>query len=148
MAERLDTQRAKYANDAVQERFGDVQNAEQEGDGVSLRQYRSVVLGAGGYLRQCGLLQLAAFWLSKRDAERAVLKDLAGWLCLSPATNAIAAGTNERSGLPDEATTNVIGALVERSPTELAVLEREADEILGWLKRITEGYYQAQKRAK
>ncbi len=104
----------------------------------ALKEYRSVVLGAVPYLRQAGLLQLAAFWLGKRDVERQVLEDLLLWLSTSRVTSNVC---TQRNGLPTHAEPASLQWLLGCSAQEIALLEAEAEAYLGWLKRVAEGLW-------
>jgi len=104
----------------------------------ALKNYRSVVMGAGSYIRQAGLLQLAAFWLSKREVEHQVLEDALLWLRRSQVTQGVC---NQRDGLPTGAEPASLQWLLGCSAQEIALLEAEAEAYLGWLKRVVEGLW-------
>lgn len=136
----LDHERGRHAAQRVlQHRFTEQAfKDDREGTKKELKNYRSVIMGAGTYIRQAGLLQLAAFWLGKRDVERHVLEDVLRWLRESRATHGICA---ERDGLPAGASPASLEWLLGCSAQEIALLESEAEAYLGWLKRITEGLW-------
>ena len=136
----LDHERGKHAAQRVlQERFSEAEfENHREETKKKLKNYRSVVMGAGTYIRQAGLLQLAAFWLGKRDVEREVLEDVLLWLQESRVTGAIC---SRRNGCPTNASPASLEWLLGCSAQEVVLLEAEAERYLGWLKRVTEGLW-------
>ncbi len=132
MSERLDSERAAYAAERVKE-------IQKE----ALKKYRSAVGNAPAYLRQCGLLQLAAFYGSGED-RKPVWGDLWAWLTQASTTKAFFKnGDQNKDALGDR-----MKVLSGFSSNQLSLLERESEEILGWLKRLTEARNQAEEKNK
>jgi len=129
---RLDTERAAYAAERINQ--GSM-------TGEALKKYRSAVNNAPAYLRQCGLLQLAAFYGSGKD-RRPVWDDLWGWLTQASTTRVLLNSASNASSLSQQ-----IDALSALSSHELAFLEREAEAIIGWLTRLTEAKYKEEERS-
>ena len=143
----LDHLRAKAAAKAIY-RNGDgidceLKRALDRGDYKPLKRYRSVICNAPTYVRQVGLLQALAFWMSKdRFAEPLVVQHLIEWLSsdgpehtkrICEVKPAIEYKTNDRMSF--------VEPLLERTSTQIAVLEAEAEVYLGWLGRIIEGIH-------
>ena len=149
----LDHRRAAFATRRlITERFGEPPSEQLLVHGASLAKYRSVVLSAGVYLRECGLLQLVAFWLSKAKndtkgqsaaAETAVLEDLVSWLVECEVTRGLCTASDERTAVTARPVPEQLCALVERSALHLSLLERESLAMIGWLKRVAEGLYKS-----
>ncbi|MDP9120146.1 MAG: type III-B CRISPR module-associated protein Cmr5 [Acidobacteriota bacterium] len=138
----LDHLRARFTEKRVAQHFAPWKTQDEA------REYRSVALGTGAQLRQSGILQLVAFWLSKnREAERLVLQDLLSWLKASPVTAAICRGRDAQDrqevGSEPQHPHEVMGPLLARTSLEIAALEAEADAFFLWLKRLTEGFWHA-----
>lgn len=142
----LDHERAKEAGERLHAAF---KGARSQKD---LKGYRTVALQAPVYLRQVGLIQLVAFWLSKKGAEVEVLKHLLGWLERAPSTKEICAQKTEQQGRNTLVTRRplkysarfdeIAGPLLARTAEDVAILEAEAEAFLGWIKRLVEGRYQ------
>ena len=142
MSSSLDRARAEFAieralGDASHCGFGDVNSEAKEvtlfnGYRTTLKEYRSVVMSAVPFLRQCGLLQVAGFYASKKGAHHAVLADVAAWLKASPLSKGLCGDL--RHGNP----TQTFQDLTRKSAAELSILEVEAEAILTWLKRLVE----------
>jgi CRISPR type III-B/RAMP module-associated protein Cmr5 len=142
MSSSLDQARAEFAAKRVLGNhqyagFGTVPRDKEKvqlGSGITttLKEYRSVVMGAVPFLQQCGLLQLAAFYASKGEAHHAVLADLAAWLKASPLTKGLC------SGLRVAGPKDTFQDLAAKSASELMILEAESEAILTWLKRLVE----------
>lgn len=115
---------------------------------VELDKYRSVVLGAGLALRQSGLLQLATFWAAKKGAPRDVLEDLVSILAELPPARAICQRRDDAGPLPGKDACETVASLIQRSAAEVALLSAEAEAVLGWMKRLVEGYHQQRERNK
>jgi CRISPR/Cas system CMR-associated protein Cmr5 small subunit len=130
---RLDSERAAYAAERINQ--GSM-------TGETLKKYRSAVNNAPAYLRQCGLLQLAAFYGSGEN-RKPVWDDLWAWLTRASTTTALLNAVRNHLSLGDQ-----MKALSGLSSQELALLERESEEILGWLKRLTEAKHQEEERKK
>jgi len=129
---RLDTERAAYAAEKVNR---------DSMKGEKLKKYRSAVNNAPAYLRQCGLLQLAAFYGSGEN-RKPVWDDLWGWLTRASTTKALLNAQQVGGSLIAQ-----MKALSGLSSQKLTLLERESEEILGWLKRLTEAKYKEQERS-
>lgn len=142
MSSSLDQARAEFAathalGNQQYTAFGDVAGVKDRVElgskiTTTLKEYRSVVMGAVPFLQQCGLLQLAAFYASKGDAYHAVLADLAAWLKASPLTKGLC-GSLHVAGPKD-----TFQDLAQKSASELMILEAESEAILAWLKRLVE----------
>ena len=147
MASRLDHERAVYAAKRVLEaRFPQarsIQHKDERDGGFTLEAYRSLLLGAGVMLRQCGLLQWAAFYLSKKPEHWAVLEDVFGWLRECAVTRPLTGAGDSVPALPHPINHDLLPALIARSSRALWVFEAEAQEILHWFKRVVEGLYKA-----
>lgn len=130
--ERLETLRARFASGKLVERFGSLVELTEE-----LKKYRSAALNAPAYLRQCGILQLAAFYASKEDLNP-LLEDIWEWLCQSPLTSRLL-------GSASREVASIVGELANKNNTELALLEQEAEAIILWLKRLAEARYRSLK---
>jgi CRISPR/Cas system CMR-associated protein Cmr5 small subunit len=115
-----------------------------EGAKEKAKRYRTVVLSAPAQLRQVGILQLAAFWLTKKDEEKAVLENVLSWLQSCERTRQLL--RSDATGRPaldlnSKRLHEVMNPLLARNSTEIALLEAESEAYLGWLKRLTEGRY-------
>ena len=147
MAEDLDHLRGRYAESVVRLHFGGCSSQADHGCDeatrrVKIKDYRGVVLNAIPFLRQCGLLQVAAYWYSKGDDERAVLRDVLGWLVApdSARTRTVCEPRTDRGAIPATGDLrHVFDPLLKRSSAEVALLEAEAEALLMWLKRLVEG---------
>jgi CRISPR type III-B/RAMP module-associated protein Cmr5 len=141
MTQHLDHLRAKFAAERIMgadnyQAFGNVVSETDQvtlGNGATttLGDYLSVVQGAVPFLRQCGLLQLAAFYASKKNQHHAVLTDLAAWLRESPLTSGFCTALNDTPAA-------IVAQLTNLEPSLLPLLEAEAEAILVWLKRLAE----------
>jgi CRISPR type III-B/RAMP module-associated protein Cmr5 len=136
MPDTLEHCRARFASRVVNRRFGATRDASDK----KLRSYRSTVLGAVPMLRESGLLQVFAFWYSKED-KRPVLEDVLEWLASAEnrRTAALCAAQRDRSAVVAGNLDAGYRALLERNSRQLAVIEDEAEAVLGWLKRLVEG---------
>lgn len=152
MADSVEHLRARYADSRMREHFASCRSPEHKGadaltSDVTLRQYRSVISGAATFVRQCGIVQVAAFWCSKKEAEDAALADVLAWL--SHADNAITrplcVAADRRRPIDGDVTPRVdaIQALLQRSADELRRLDAESVAIIAWLSRFAEGRYKA-----
>lgn len=147
MQEHLDHLRARFAENIVHERFKDCRRH----DDKPLKPYRSIVLNAVPFLRQCGLLQVFAFWYSKGGGEgkedKHVLHDVLSWLASpdSALTSSICDGVSPKRAPVSDSPEAAFGPLLARTSIEIAVLEAEAEAYLTWLKRLVEGRYQELK---
>lgn len=131
---RLDQLRCRFAANRLEEgRF-----APWESDRAHAKKYRSVVLNAGTYVRQVGLHHTLAFWTSKGGEHLEVLDDLLAWLA-SP-ENPLTAWLFASDAIGRKAW---LARLRSLSFAELALVEREAEQILGWYKRLYEGWWKA-----
>lgn len=132
--ENLDQQRAQEAQSRISSRFADVRF---QGD-PRLKQYRTVVKASVVQIREMGLLQTAAFWLSKvkndRAAEKQVLHDLIRWLSKAPLTKRQAASLLEN----DDLSRAFLSRLFGKKYKDVILMEAEAIVYLAWLKRLTE----------
>lgn len=128
----LDNQRLRHAIQCIhQDRFESIKNGHTDPKkDKTFREYRSAVLGAGAFLRQCGVLQMAAFYLSKDGANSDVFKDMIHWLTQSPTTGWVFGRQHDEVDMK---------RLLSLSSGQVACLETEAEEILNCLKRIVEG---------
>jgi F0F1-type ATP synthase membrane subunit b/b' len=86
-------------------------------------------------------LQLAAFYGSGKD-RKPVWDDVWGWLTKASTTRVLLNSASNASSLSQQ-----IKALSALSSHQLAFLEREAEEILGWLTRLTEAKYKEEERS-
>jgi CRISPR type III-B/RAMP module-associated protein Cmr5 len=123
--------------------YDDAKTNIPEGDHKTAKRYRTVVLSAPMQLRQVGLLQLAAFWLSKKEEERKVLGNILSWLKQSETAREVLVERPDRPAIRVSANRlhEVMEPLLMRNSSEIALLEAEAEAYLGWLKRLTEGRY-------
>jgi CRISPR type III-B/RAMP module-associated protein Cmr5 len=148
----IDFLRARYAIDTVSARYRSPHSVDQKNSkGYSLKEYRSTALSAGSFIRQCGLLQVFAFYHSKGKADVALMNDIVEWLGHNDAalTRSICAESS-RCATPIRSgeTTAILQALVQRDSQEVALLEEEAEAVLLWIKRVVEGIYQKTKAKK
>lgn len=139
----LDHERARHADRCAATQM----DKETAAPGTSFKDYRSVALKSIAQVRQEGLLQLAAFWVSKGGEECVIFRDLMDWLGKSPRTSVVfPTGVREvdNANLAARAY-ELLSALTGRSSAEIALLEDEAELYLGWLKRLVEGRNKALK---
>lgn len=148
----LEHERAREAAEAVEKRFGSLTVRSED-----MKKCRTILRGSSVALRQIGLLQLIAFWLSKvarredgsQDNSHAwVIAQLMRRLTDAPVTQTICrAQDGERQVRPvgndPGKPMAILPPLTERTATQLAILEAEAEAYLAWLDRITEGLYQS-----
>jgi CRISPR type III-B/RAMP module-associated protein Cmr5 len=146
----IDFLRARYAIDTVKRRYGSAKSINaKDSKNYPLREYRSIALSAGSFIRQCGLLQVFAFYHSKQGTETALMNDLVRWLASTDSafTYSICADALQRDPIcSKDDTTKILQALVQRDSQEIALLEEEAEAVLLWIKRVVEGIYQTLKK--
>lgn len=125
--ELLDHEAARFAHGCVTQRFGALTTLTDD-----FKKYRSALLSAGPTIRQMGLLQTAAFWnANDTDGFRGLMEDVFGWFAASKVAKA-AWPSSAVNGDP-------LARLFDRDSAQLAVLEMEADRVIGFLKRLVEG---------
>jgi len=139
----IDHERARYVEGRITERYG-AAGPVQEARKGELEKYRSAALNAVPFLRQTGLLQLAAFWnANKKDApEHLLLGHLLKWLTVSPVTKELFPSR------PVASAESALASLLSLTSDGLALAEAEAEALLGWVKRIVEGRYKEAEHLK
>lgn len=132
-ADTLDHQRAREANEDIPERFKDSFDEKRFNE---LKKIRSVLLSSVAELRQVGLLQLTAFWMSKNESEhRFALDCLRKWFAHEdcPVKPLLEGPYNQFDQL--------FKALLESNTQTVSLFEAEAEAYLEWLRRLIEGLY-------
>ncbi len=145
----LDHLRAKAANEALSRLVINPRSQQ------CLKRHRTVLRGAALYVRQVGLLQALAFWLSKKGEECNVANQLMYWLETGPDhTRSICSARSAQSAQGSQPAVAardavqgvnyaVVAPLLQRTSTEIAILEADAAALLDWLSRLTEGLHQS-----